>query len=47
MMRSYMRKWDMDEPPMLEEPLEDVDGEIKKVEETDADQQLLAEKYYK
>lgn len=44
MMRSYMRKFDMDEPPMLE-PLEDVD--MKKVKENSSEEGLLTEKYYR
>lgn len=44
MMRSYMRKFDMDEPPVLEESLDDVDRSIK---DGKGDEIQLEEKYYK
>lgn len=49
LMRSYMRKFDMDEPPVLEESLENVenvDGDGKK-EEINAEEAKLEEKYYR
>ncbi|XKL65519.1 hypothetical protein PGB90_008939 [Kerria lacca] len=47
MMRSYMRKFDMDEPPMLEESIEDVDKCIKQIKDNKGDEIQLEEKYYK
>ena len=46
LMRSYMHKFDMDEPPVLEESLENVDGEEKKEDRT-PEEAKLEEKYYR
>ena len=46
LMRSYMRKFDMDEPPVREESLENVDGEEKKEDRT-PEEAKLEEKYYR
>lgn len=42
-----MRKFDMDEPPMLEESIEDVDKCIKQIKDNKGDEIQLEEKYYK
>ncbi len=43
MMRSYMRKFDMDEPVFPEETMEDSEKSIKNI----TDDKTLEEKYYK
>lgn len=45
--RSYMRKYDMDEPPKLEEPLDEMDNRWKRLREVGGDQSALEEKYYR
>lgn len=45
--RSYMRKYDMDEPPKLEEPLDELDNRWKRLREVSGDQVALEEKYYR
>ncbi|CAH2242042.1 jg25818, partial [Pararge aegeria aegeria] len=52
MYRYYMRKWDTEEPPKLEEPLEEREG-LKRLkirhgrEQQDSDEKMLEEKYYR
>jgi len=45
--RSYMRKYDMDEPPKLEEPLDELDNRWKRLCEVGGDQVALEEKFYR
>ncbi|XP_022176627.1 chromodomain-helicase-DNA-binding protein Mi-2 homolog isoform X2 [Myzus persicae] len=45
--RSYMRKYDMDEPPKLEEPLDELDNRWKRLREVGGDQAALEEKFYR
>ncbi|XP_025415393.1 chromodomain-helicase-DNA-binding protein Mi-2 homolog isoform X3 [Sipha flava] len=45
--RSYMRKFDMDEPPKLEEPLDELDNRWKRLREVGGDQSALEEKFYR
>ncbi|CAH2074458.1 unnamed protein product, partial [Iphiclides podalirius] len=51
MYRYYMRKSDPEEPPKLEEPLEEREGrkrlKNKQQQEQDSDEKLLEEKYYR
>ncbi|KAG8225258.1 hypothetical protein J437_LFUL006490 [Ladona fulva] len=47
MYRYYYRKSDMDEPPKLEEPLDEYDLRMKKIREANADEQTLEEKFYR
>ncbi|XP_046390688.1 chromodomain-helicase-DNA-binding protein Mi-2 homolog isoform X3 [Ischnura elegans] len=47
MYRYYYRKSDMDEPPKLEEPLDEYDLRMKKIREANADEQSLEDKFYK
>ncbi|KAK7794704.1 hypothetical protein R5R35_008025 [Gryllus longicercus] len=47
MIRNYMRKYDMDEPPKLEEPLDDLDHRMKRIKEANADDMALEEKFYR
>ncbi|XP_049956227.1 chromodomain-helicase-DNA-binding protein Mi-2 homolog [Schistocerca serialis cubense] len=47
MIRSYMRKYDMDEPPKLDEPLDEMDNRMKRIKEANADDQMLEDKYYR
>ncbi|XP_066907569.1 chromodomain-helicase-DNA-binding protein Mi-2 homolog [Halyomorpha halys] len=47
MIRSYIRKYDMDEPPKLEEPLDEADNRMKRIREANINEQELEEKYYK
>lgn len=47
MMRSYMRKYDMDEPPVLEQSVDDIDKYIKQIKDNNGDEIQLEEKYYK
>lgn len=44
-MRSYVRKYDMDEPPLIEEPIDD--GCLKQVKDDKGNEIALDEKYYK
>lgn len=52
MYRCYMRKSDPEEPPKLEEPLEEREG-LKRIkskqcqEQQDSDEKMLEEKYYR
>ncbi|XP_050544780.1 chromodomain-helicase-DNA-binding protein Mi-2 homolog isoform X2 [Daktulosphaira vitifoliae] len=45
--RSYMRKFDMDEPPKLEEPLDEMDNRWKRIRDVGGDQVALEERYYR
>ncbi|XP_066997701.2 chromodomain-helicase-DNA-binding protein Mi-2 homolog isoform X3 [Anabrus simplex] len=47
MVRNYMRKYDMDEPPKLDEPIDELDNRMKRIKEANADDQLLEDKYYR
>lgn len=51
MYRYYMRKSDPEEPPKLEEPLEEREGrkriKNKHGQEQDSDEKMLEEKYYR
>lgn len=47
MLRNYTRKYDMDEPPKLEDPLDESDYRMKRIREFGANDNLLEEKYYK
>ncbi|XP_071446539.1 chromodomain-helicase-DNA-binding protein Mi-2 homolog isoform X2 [Hetaerina americana] len=47
MYRYYYRKSDMDEPPKLEEPIDEYDLRMKKIREANADEQSLEDKFYK
>lgn len=47
MIRSYIRKYDMDEPPKLEEPIDEADSRMKRIREANINEQELEEKYYK
>ncbi|KAL1137604.1 hypothetical protein AAG570_009300 [Ranatra chinensis] len=47
MVRSYIRKYDMDEPPKLEEPLDEADSRMKRIREANINEQELEEKYYR
>uniref|UniRef100_A0A146KVC0 Chromodomain-helicase-DNA-binding protein Mi-2 n=2 Tax=Lygus hesperus TaxID=30085 RepID=A0A146KVC0_LYGHE len=47
MIRSYMRKYDMDEPPKLEEPLDEADNRMKRIREANINDDELESKYYK
>lgn len=52
MFRSYIRKYDMEEPPKLEEALEEADNRYKRIqmhkaEGTEVDENELEEKYYR
>lgn len=47
MMRLYTRKYDMDEPPKLEEPLDEMDNRMKRIKGFAMDEQNLEEKYYR
>ncbi|KAL0268514.1 UNVERIFIED_CONTAM: hypothetical protein PYX00_010429 [Menopon gallinae] len=47
MLRNYTRKYDMDEPPKLDEALDDGDYRMKRIKEFGANDNLLEEKYYK
>ncbi|XP_066991468.2 chromodomain-helicase-DNA-binding protein Mi-2 homolog isoform X2 [Anabrus simplex] len=47
MIRSYMRKYDMEEPPKLEEFIDESDARMKRIKEFNADDQQLEERYYK
>ncbi|KAK9502140.1 hypothetical protein O3M35_012729 [Rhynocoris fuscipes] len=47
MIRSYIRKYDMEEPPKLEEPLDEADNRMKRIREANINDQELEEKYYR
>ena len=47
MLRNYTRKFDMDEPPKMDEAIDDSDYRMKKIKEFGANDNLLEEKYYK
>lgn len=51
MFRSYTRKYDMEEPPKYEEPLDENDGRAKRIQRHkhhhEVDKNSLEEKYYK
>ena len=47
MIRSYMRKYDMDEPPKLEEPLDEADNRMKRIRDANVNDEELESKYYK
>lgn len=42
-----MRKYDMDEPPKLEEPIDELDNRMKRIKEANADDSALEDKYYR
>lgn len=49
--RNYSRKYDMDEPPKLEEPLDESDSRVKRLKEQDGatnrDEYNLEERFYR
>jgi len=47
MMRMYTRKYDMDEPPKLEEPLDEMDMRMKRIRDFNINEQKMEDKYYK
>ncbi|XP_016921973.2 chromodomain-helicase-DNA-binding protein Mi-2 homolog isoform X1 [Apis cerana] len=51
MFRNYSRKYDMDEPPKLEEPLDESDSRVKRLKEQDGatnrDEYNLEERFYR
>nr|CAD7453831.1 unnamed protein product [Timema tahoe] len=47
MIRNYMRKYDMDEPPKLDEPLDELDYRMKRIREMNADDTDLEERFYR
>ncbi|XP_048269214.1 chromodomain-helicase-DNA-binding protein Mi-2 homolog isoform X4 [Bombus terrestris] len=51
MFRNYSRKYDMDEPPKLEEPLDESDSRVKRLKEQDVatnrDEYNLEERFYR
>lgn len=47
MMRTIVRKFDMDEPPVIEEAIEDEEKCIKQIKDNKGDEISLEEKYYK
>lgn len=50
MYRNYVRKYDMEEPPKLEEPIDESDSRYKRVRDmsvTNPHDQILEDKYYK
>lgn len=47
MIRSYTRKYDMDEPPKLEEPLDELDHRMRRIKDYVIDEQLMEEKFYR
>lgn len=52
MYRYYMRKSDPEEPPKLEEPLDERDSRLKRLKdqkqgEQDTDEKMLEEKFYR
>lgn len=52
MYRYYMRKSDPEEPPKLEEPLDERDGRAKRLkdqkqQDQDTDEKMLEEKFYR
>ena len=42
-----MRKYDMDEPPKLDEPIDELDNRMKRIKEHNADDSALEDKYYR
>jgi len=47
MLRNYVRKYDMDEPPKFEDPLDESDYRMKRIKDCGAADQVLEEKYYR
>ncbi|XP_075237625.1 chromodomain-helicase-DNA-binding protein Mi-2 homolog isoform X3 [Lycorma delicatula] len=47
MIRNYMRKFDMDEPPKLDEPIDELDNRMKRIREAGTNDSYLEEKYYR
>lgn len=52
MMRIYSRKYDMEEPPKLEEPLDESDHRYKRIKnkqtsDHDREEKILEAKYYR
>lgn len=47
MIRCYQRKFDMDEPPRLEDPLDEMDARRKRITGAQAFSQNMEEKFYK
>uniref|UniRef100_A0A1B6DUE7 Chromodomain-helicase-DNA-binding protein Mi-2 homolog n=1 Tax=Clastoptera arizonana TaxID=38151 RepID=A0A1B6DUE7_9HEMI len=47
MIRTFMRKYDMDEPPKLDEPIDENDGRMKRIKDAKVNEQYLEEKYYR
>lgn len=47
MIRSYMRKFDVDEPPILDESFDDDEKCIDQIKDEKGDEIQLKEKYYK
>ncbi|XP_065202683.1 chromodomain-helicase-DNA-binding protein Mi-2 homolog [Planococcus citri] len=47
MIRTYMRKFDVDEPPVVEESFDDVEKCIKTIKDENGEEIQLAEKFYK
>ncbi|XP_039299734.1 chromodomain-helicase-DNA-binding protein Mi-2 homolog isoform X2 [Nilaparvata lugens] len=46
MIRNYMRKYDMDEPPKLEEPIDEMDNRMKRIRDNNTNDAFLEEKFY-
>ncbi|RZF43693.1 hypothetical protein LSTR_LSTR010775 [Laodelphax striatellus] len=46
MIRNYMRKYDMDEPPKLDEPMDEMDNRMKRIRDNNTNDAYLEEKYY-
>lgn len=42
-----MRKFDMDEPPKLDEPIDELDNRMKRIREAGTNDSYLEEKYYR
>ncbi|KAK3918897.1 Chromodomain-helicase-DNA-binding protein 4 [Frankliniella fusca] len=47
MIRCYMRKFDMDEPPRLEDPLDEMDARRKRISNKEAFSEALEERFYR
>ncbi|CAB0003885.1 unnamed protein product [Nesidiocoris tenuis] len=47
MYRSYLRKIDGDEPPKLEEPLDEADNRMKRIKDANVNDEELENKYYR
>ena len=47
MIRCYMRKFDMDEPPRLEDPLDEMDARRKRITDQQAFTQKMEERFYR